>query len=535
MLTVGLYGIRDTTNGGGPTHTHDHSLAFMQEGRVVDVVPLERVTRVKHDNRLDLHIGSLLAERLGEGPVRFVSVNSYVGDAFLAADGNLRIEPRAPVTITAEPVPASVRWWPDGVRRREAEGWALCHEFAHVASLLPFVGRFEPKSLLVHIDGGASDSACSAWWWDGREARLLESSWELLKAPLNNFNDGPLGRLALGLSPKDHLSMPGKLMGFAGHGRTDTALCVWLSERRFFLGVGDEEVRTELEAHFGSTIPWMNLAATVQAHFEDQVGGQILRWQERTGARRLYYAGGAGLNIPTNAALEASGRFEAVHVPPCTNDTGLALGAAAWLEYRERGEVELHDAFLASADTGQPTLEHIDEIAELLAGGAVLGLCNGRAEVGPRALGHRSIVARPDDVALRRRVSEDVKRREPYRPVAPVVLAEVALEAFGPAVASSRLAPFMLGAWKLRPGWGERFRGVVHADGTLRAQVVGDGDGFLRALLQQLWQRHGIAGLINTSFNGPGEPLVHTRADALACGRRQGLDGVVIDGVLQPW
>lgn len=531
MLTVGLYGIRDTTSG-GPACTHDHSLTLMQEGRVLDVVPLERITRVKHDNRLDLHIGKLLAERLGDGPVRFVSVNSFVGDVFRSADGNLQIEPRRPVSISAEPVPATVSWWPDGLRRREAEGWALCHEFAHIASLLPFVGRFEPRSLLVHVDGGASDSACSAWWWDGREARLLEASWDLLKAQLNNFNVGPLGRLALGLSPEDHLSMPGKLMGFAGHGRADSALRTWLVERGFFLGVDDNEVRAELEAHFGSMIPWMDLAATVQADFEDRVGAQILNWQERTGARRLYYAGGAGLNIPTNAALEACGRFEAVHVPPCTNDSGLALGAAAWLEYRARGEVELHDAFLANADTGQPTLDHVDEIAELLAGGAVLGICNGRAEVGPRALGHRSIVARPDDVALRRRVSEEVKRREPYRPVAPVVLAEVALEAFGPAVSSSRLAPFMLGAWKLRPGWGERFRGVVHADGTLRAQVVAASDKFLTALLRRVWARHEIAGLVNTSFNGPGEPVVHTRADALACGHRLGLDGVVVDGML---
>lgn len=533
MLTVGLYGIRDTSGGGGPTYTHDHSLALMLDGRVVDVVPLERVTRTKHDNRLDLHICALLADRVGEGPVRFVSVNGFVGDAFLSADGNLRIEPRAPVAISAEPVPARVQWWPDGLHRRDAEGWALCHEFAHVASLLPFVGRFEPESLLVHVDGGASDSACSAWWWDGREARLLEASWSLLKEPLNNFNVGPLGRLALGLSPEDHLSMPGKLMGFAGHGRADSALREWLVDRGFFLGVDDNEVRAELDAHFGSTIPWMDIAATVQADFEDRVGAQILSWQQRTGARRLYYAGGAALNIPTNAKLEASGRFEDVHVPPCTNDTGLALGAAAWLEYRERGHVELHDAFLANADTGQPTLEHVDEIAGFLAGGAVLGLCNGRAEVGPRALGHRSIVARLDDVALRKRVSEDVKRREPYRPVAPVLLAEVAVEAFGPAVASSRLATFMLGAWKLRPGWEERFRGVVHTDGTLRPQVVSESDTFLAALLRRLWHHYEIAGLINTSFNGPGEPMVHTRADALACAQRLGLDGVVIDGALR--
>ncbi|MCC6216362.1 MAG: hypothetical protein IT376_15990 [Polyangiaceae bacterium] len=531
MLTIGLYGIKDTTHGRRPTHTHDHGVAFLRAGRVVDVVSLERLTRVKHDNRLDAHIGSILRDRVGDEPVRFVSVNSFVGDGFQSADGTLRVEPEGRVEISAAPTPARVRWWPDGSRPREAAGWALCHELAHVASLLPFVGRFEPRSLLVHIDGGASASACSAWSWDGQHVELVESSWDRLKEPVENFNVGPIGRLALGLSSDDHLAMPGQLMGYAGHGEPDRGLQAWLAERHFFLGRPDDEVRAALHARFGADPPYPALVATLQMDFEERVSRAIAAWQAKTGAQHLYYAGGAALNIPTNAALEASGRFRSVHVPPCTSDTGLALGAAAWLEFLDRGAVERHGPFLAQADNGPTSLDAVDQIASRLAAGEILGLCNGPAEVGPRALGHRSIVARPDSVALRRRVSEGLKRREPYRPVAPVLLPEVAREAFGPAVAESHLAPFMLGAWALRPGWAERFAGVVHADGTLRAQVVGD-DPFLVALLRRLWGRHGVAGLLNTSFNGPGEPLVHTRADAIACGRRLPLDGVVIDGSL---
>lgn len=531
MLTIGLYGIKDTCHGSGPTYTHDHSLAFMRQGRVIDVVSLERLTRIKHDNRLDQHIGSLLAERVGQEPVRFVSVNAFVGDAFCSTDGNLRIEPDAPVAIQAEPVPARVRWWPDGLHPRQAQGYGLCHEVAHLGSLLPFVGRFQPDSLLVHIDGGASDSACSAWWWDGQQAFLIERSWELLKEPVNNFNVGPVGRLALGLGPADHLAMPGKLMGFAGHGRPDPSLRHWLQGQGFLLGLPDAEARRLLEAELGPEPPYADLVATIQADFEERIAGTILRWQEQTGARHLYYAGGAALNIPTNAALEASERFDSVHIPPCTNDTGIALGAAAWIELRERGEVELHGPFLLRSDEAEISLREVEEIARRLAQGQVLGVCNGPAEIGPRALGHRSILARPDSIHLRRRVSEELKRREGYRPVAPVLLPELALQAFGPAVARSNLAPYMLGAFVLRPGWAERFAGVVHADGTLRAQITRD-DPFMSALLTELWENHGVAGLINTSFNGPGEPIVHTRADALACARRISLDGVVLDGSL---
>lgn len=531
MLTVGLYGIRDTTHGRGPTYTHDHGLALVREGRVVDVVPLERVTRVKHDNRLDAYIGELLRERVGDEPVRFASVNAFVGDALVSADGSFRIEPASRVEIDARPAPARVRWWPDGLAPRAADGWIVCHEIAHVASLLPFVGRFEARSLLVHVDGGASDSACSAWWWDGSEAHLVESSWDRLKEPLNNFNVSPVGRIALGLRPEDHLALPGKLMGFAGHGRPEPALRAWLNDHGFFLGVPDDDVRRALARKFGAAPPFEALVATIQADFEERVTATILEWQARTGAQHLYYAGGAGLNLPTNTALEASGRFREVHVPPCANDTGLALGAAAWVEFRERGEIERHGPFLCHADEGETTLGEVDAIAREIAAGRVLGVCNGPAEVGPRALGHRSLLARPDDVSVRRRLSERIKRREAYRPVAPMLLDRVAREAIGEQVVGSHLAPFMLGAWRLRPGWDASFAGVVHADGTLRAQVVRD-DPFLVALLTVLCEQHGIAGLINTSFNGPGEPIVHTRADALACARQLQLDGIVIDGSL---
>jgi len=546
MVTVGLYGIRDTTHGSAPTYTHDHGIAIMREGRVEMVLALERWTRRKHDNRLDQYLHELLgAAGLGDEQVRFVSVNAFVGDGFQTADGNLRIEPTAAVEIQSRLVPARVRWYPDGLRPRTAVGWGLCHEFAHIASLLPFVGRFERDSLLVHIDGGASDSACSFWWWDGQEARLLESSWERLKAPVNNFNVNPLVRAILGLGSHEHLSIPGKLMGYAGHGTPTPRLRAWLEEHRFFLEGPEDPVAllALVNRRFGTRWESFNpqedlcrdLCATLQHHFEESVSAEILGWQRRTGARHLYYAGGAALNIPTNARLEASRAFQSIHVPPCTNDTGLALGAAAWAEFLDRGEVGVHSPFLGRMGTelGEVPLGQADEVADLLAQGQVLGVCNGPAEIGPRALGHRSILARPDQAAVRRRVSETLKRREWYRPVAPVLLRHVAEQAFGAEVARSHLAPFMLGSWRLRPGWESRFAGVVHADGSLRAQVLREDDPdqrFLSALLTRLWERHGIAGLINTSFNGPGEPIVDRPEDALACARTLGLDGVVIHG-----
>lgn len=548
MTTIGLYAVRDVRGEPHPRFVHDHSLAVLEAGRVRTVVPLERHTRRKHDNRLDQHLPGLLTDLLApDEPARFVCVNSFAGDAVITADGSLRVEPLAPVGISAEPVRARVRWFPDGARPRETEGWAICHEWAHLASLLPFVGAFEPDSLLVHIDGGASASASSFWTWDGRRARLLQASWDGLKTPLNNFNDSPLVRSLLGFGLYEHLSIPGKLMGYAGLGQPSPRILAWLDEHHFFLDAPDdpnailEAINRGLGAGWSELDPRhplaQDIAATLQAHFEAQVSGAILDWQRRTGARHLYYAGGAGLNIPTNAALEQSGAFRSVHVPPCTNDTGLALGAAAWLEFQERGALPFHGPFLCGhqVDMAPTDLALVPALARLLADGAVLGLCEGAAEIGPRALGHRSILARPDRPSLRQRVSKVIKRREWYRPVAPVLLDAVAVEALGPEVARSALAPYMLGAWPVRPGWREHFAGVQHADGTVRAQVVRRDDPDLRllaALLDRLWTEHGIAGLINTSFNGPGEPIVHRPGEALETAARLGLDGVVVHGSL---
>lgn len=105
-MTIGLYGIRDTTNGARPSYVHDHSLAVMREGRVQTVIPLERWTRRKHDNLLPALLESL---SLGEEPIRFVSVNSFVGDSFQTSNGNLQIEPEGPVRIEALLRPSRIR------------------------------------------------------------------------------------------------------------------------------------------------------------------------------------------------------------------------------------------------------------------------------------------------------------------------------------------------------------------------------------------------------------------------------------------
>ena len=537
MITVGIYGIADTTHGTRPTYTHDHSVAFMRDGRVLAVVQLERWTGAKHDNRLPATITDLLEHFVpSDEPVRFVSVNAFVGSSFISTDGNLRIEPRSRPGISSELVPADVHWYPGGLRRRPAEGWVLSHEAAHLCSLLPFVGAFEDGALGAHIDGGASDSASSFWAIEGGRPVLREASWDLLKDVVNNFNVNPGVRAILGFPSSEHLSIPGRLMGYAALGTPRDELRTWLEARNWLLDHSDENAAAALKRRIGSVdlrdTACQDLCATLQHAFEERVTREVTA--RRAGAKTLYLAGGAALNIPTNAALQH--HFQDVWVPPCTNDSGLALGAAAWVEHLDHGRLPTHGPFLGAFDcpAGEPPEDAIPEIAEHLLRGEVWGIYSGASEVGPRALGHRSIVARTDDPAIRVRVSETIKRREWYRPVAPILCEAAAREVLHTTAADSQLSRWMLGAWPVRGAWQAALGGVLHADGSVRAQVVRD-DGtntWMHALLHHLWAEQGVPALINTSFNGPGQPIVQRRAEARAAASTLGLDGVAEHGSL---
>jgi carbamoyltransferase len=275
-----------------------------------------------------------------------------------------------------------------------------------------------------------------------------------------------------------------------------------------------------------------DLCATLQRAFERAVRTQLERRAPAGGT--LYYAGGAALNIPTNRALQ--GHFGQLWVPPSTNDSGLALGAAAWIEYLDHGPLPRHGPFLNTFDcpAGEPATDDVPEVTAALLDGQVIGVCNGAGEVGPRALGHRSLLARADQVSIRRRLSEGIKRREWYRPVAPILCEAAARQVLEPDALNSALSRWMLGAWKVQPQWRRALQGVVHDDGSVRAQIVRpeDGNTWMHTLLETLWRDHGVPALINTSFNGPGKPIVQRHADALRVAGDLGLDGVVLHGSL---
>lgn len=543
MKTIGIFGIPDHSTGSSPRFTHDHCLTVMEKGKVLVSIELERITGVKHDNRLPLKLCGIL-ERLGiDDEVRYVSANSFIGSSFCTSDGRFRIEPIQKMQLSEILTEADVIVANEsGVDH--GDGHIICHEFAHIASVLPFVGEFLPNSLLVHIDGGASESACSFWHYDGESIRLLHHSWDDLKTEVNNFNVGSLGLSILGKRPDEHLSLPGKLMGYAALGNSDETMMAWLQENGWFFSTPSTSILQNINNRFASEYItfdqqcniFKDIARCVQDHFSDSIIRAIVAWRERTGAVNLYYSGGAALNIITNRSLELSGGFDKVFIPPCPSDCGLSLGASSWLEYLEHGRLDIHDPFLNNLDCDSFISNlHLDEVKRLLLDRKVLGVRNGASEVGPRALGHRSIICLANDRKLSQKVSMDIKHREWYRPLAPMMCESAAKEVLEEGAVDSELSRYMLGTYRIRDEWCDELKGIIHGNCGLRAQTVYERDhsnSWMHSLLKELWEEHSIPGLVNTSFNVRGSPIIHTKNDALVALNEMGLDGVVIDGSL---
>jgi carbamoyltransferase len=303
----------------------------------------------------------------------------------------------------------------------------------------------------------------------------------------------------------------------------------------------------------------LDLAASLQDVLEDTVL-QLAAWlREASGERQLAMAGGVALNCVMNARLRDSDMFDAVWVQPAAGDAGTALGAALWVDGRERraaGDDDDGPAGVALAarewvmthaylgpgyddDTieqllGWAKLPHrraadlADETARLLADNKIIGWYQGRMEFGPRALGARSILASPIDPAMQARLNE-LKDREDFRPVAPAVPEEELGRWFSPAEANGGQSPFMLFIYDVQRGQGAKIPSACHTDRTARVQTVSaDTNPRFHALLQAFGRLTGVPVLVNTSFNVRGEPIVCTPRAAIEAFYSTPLDALVI-------
>jgi carbamoyltransferase len=268
-----------------------------------------------------------------------------------------------------------------------------------------------------------------------------------------------------------------------------------------------------------------DLAASVQRCLEE-VLLDLARWlHERTGDRLLTMAGGTALNCVANTVLAREGPFEEIWVQPAAGDAGTALGAALHLSCHgpvgftpDLGsgftDEEIEKALRTARLPYERPHDLAGAVAETLAGDGVVAWFQGRSEYGPRALGHRSLLAHPGREANLERLN-DIKGREQFRPVAPMVLADRAEMIFSRGPLPS---PYMLFVHDVAPAWQDRIPAVVHVDGTARVQTVTpEAEPLVARMLTAFERRTGLPVVINTSLNTAGRPMVDSPRDALEC------------------
>ena len=541
--TLAIYGIQDRTNSEWPLYVHDHSLALFEGGKLKKLLQLERKSRAKRDNRLYQQIYSILKEeKLIGKPYDLIFVDNVVGRAFISTEGNMRFEAPLCSELSTD-MEKGIAYWVDG----ERDAYVLNHELSHIFSCLPFYGNFKENSLLIHFDGGGSKSNFSAWVWKSNQIQVVEYHWDL-KYLSSFFNANGLNFAILGANILDQNAVPGKLMGFASFGTYSQEIELWLKENDYFQQewksrknffekarerFGYKKTQLDLKEPF-----IQDVVATFQEIFTRDLLAELARLQEEINADYLYYTGGSALNIVANNRIIESNLFQQVYIPPCAEDSGLALGAAAYMEYQKHGEVENLSPYLNNWGIEEYevsyTEEDLREIAKMLMEKKVIGVCNSYGEVGPRALGNRSILALANDKALADKVSIEHKGREWYRPIAPIMLKEN-LEYFTGRTGDFPLSKYMLMDFQVIPEKRKEIEGVVHVNGSSRIQTIDarEDNPFIYDLLTYLQKHYNVKALINTSFNKKGEPIVHTIEGAEQSARNLKLDAVVLNGKIK--
>jgi carbamoyltransferase len=427
------------------------------------------------------------------------------------------------------------------------------HHLAHMASAF-FVSPFEEAAVLS-VDG--MGDFVSTMWGVGRGNRLDVQGSINFPHSLGIFYTAVSQWLGFAKYGDE-----GKVMGLAPYGRdryvptfrdfvrlhddgTFNVNLAWFAYQR----EGRVPWGARFEERFGpARVPNSELtehhedvAFAVQAVTEE-AGLHIARkLHERTGSKHLALAGGVALNSVMNARLLAETPFEHIFIQPAAGDAGNALGAALHVWHQELGNPRswrMEHAFFGPeyddgelkrvlADRKLPFREVADpaaSAADLLSRSRIVGWFQGKAEVGPRALGARSILADPRRAEMKDIVNAEVKHREGFRPFAPSVLHERGPDYFDRYYPN----PFMLLVLPIRQDKRDVIPAVTHVDGTGRIQTVDRANPLYHRMIEEFEARTGLPVVLNTSFNLAGEPIVHRPEEALLDYLNSGMDALLL-------
>jgi carbamoyltransferase len=559
-------------------YDHDVSACLLRDGEIAFAIMKERITREKHASGFYKEAVDyvLSAEGITLDDVSLVVRNCYILPVeemerrLISFDvPNFISEADRPI---AEKDPLFLN--------KSGKAMTISHHLAHAYSAFA-ASPFDEGAVMI-VDGVGSYQADamdndesakdvsplareseSYYSFKGSELKTLKKVW---LAPSRGFlsdefyNMAGLGALYSRASTYvfGDWNKCGELMGLAPYGRPNAV--------KPFMRLDGQDLKV-LDWTPDMNQPWLMdsdgkwEASPSMKHWEDvawrvqddteKVMIERARWlREKTGARNLVMAGGVALNCVANGKVAREAGFDNVWVQPAAGDDGIAIGCALYGHLavqkqprrykishayfgRPYSDAEIEratsPALVRMATKRKKSDDICRDTAQVLTEGNVIGWFQGGSEFGPRALGHRSIIADPRKAEMKDILNSRVKHRQPFRPFAPIVLAERADEIFE----GKGDSPYMLMAKNVYPAWRDKIPAIVHVDGSARVQTVTEASSpRLYRLLKEFDRLTGVPVLINTSFNVKGEPIVETPKDAMECFLTTGIDYLAIHDLL---
>lgn len=531
---------------------HDKGCAVVIDGEVKVAISQERISRIKHDMAFDPNPPVLAIDYcLGYLNLSYEDVDVWV---YNKSEGDDRIDEIFETTFNVSS--QKLKYIP--------------HHLAHAYSSF-YSSGFDESAVIVADAMGSTKlkgSKCLEWFggdWDGgegydyaegitiyhfKDGKDQEVFKKWIKYPIRD-NPSEMtsvgekygkGTFQLVYHEETNTWNAGKLMGLASY-----------ADQEWVDGIEDDTILTEDDIFIPSSPFSPHINYRSDFYSKSNVAGLYQRGQEKnslhlakiakkiTGSNNICVSGGSFLNCNTNELILKSNLYDGNYFIPCADDSGIPLGCA-WWGYKfidsklvplnnilspytgkvySQDEIEIDLRRFLSETNSEENLDirhysskedQIKDLASKISENMVVGFFQGGCELGPRALGNRSILASPKKEWIRDYINHEIKMREWYRPFAPSVLYENQSEVFDLDVFS----PYMLVTARVKEEWKKKIPSVVHIDGTSRYQsVISEFNPDYYSLIKNFYEITGIPLVLNTSFNGPDEPIVETPYEAL--------------------
>ena len=556
----------------GTSLSHDGSSCLMKNGKILVAIEKERITRKKHDGFNDDLTIDYCLDAAG---ITLADVDLIVEESTMAA----------PELKPFEKEKVGVRKLDSIVDLRRVK---ISHHLAHAYAAIG-LSSYEKAAVIVMDGQGSSLYDCidapakvlpddikqlpqdqkylywekeSLYYFDGCGMSPVFKDfskfliWDKNKFPVSPMDiEHSIAQFYGGVSYYvfDDLFCEGKLMGLAPYGREDVyhdLEAFEFKDGRVFLKK-DWMNRFPLECSgkykglFGSFQYFADIAKWAQRQLEKAIQYVFQSYAAMCSCDNVAYAGGLAMNAVANGVLQKSGIFKNYFFLPPANDSNLSIGCCyyGWIEILKHKKV-MHDGSIYFGRKYKLDITSLEEnllktkfdwnndhiikvLAQKIAEGKVIALFLDGAEFGPRALGHRSILADPRSSTVSNYINRKIKNREDFRPFAPSVLTEKVNEIFD---CDDDRYPYMITVANVRKDWIDKIPGVTHVDGSARIQTVHEEIcPRYHKLINAFYQCTGIPVLLNTSFNGHGMPIIETPGEALKFFNAVRLDILVLD------